>query len=130
MERDFASFRTRTLSLWLGTNWVYISVILGYEGFIQQFAIMIAIIIFYSLIVRTVGSLLYSVEKMFKWCWGRCCGRVCPGICCWESHRMVRKKEAYSSNRKRGIVGGENSEDSESDYSDESGDDAGAWARP
>lgn len=130
MERDFASFRTRTLSLWLGTNWIYISIILAFEGLIEWFAVAIAFVIFYSLMVRTIGSLLYSLEKAFKWCWGRCCGRCCPGICCWEAHRMTRKKEAYRSNRKRGIVGGESDDDSDSYFSGDTGDDAGAWARP
>ena len=40
-------------------------------------------LVFFSLIFRFVGSILYRVEQILKGCWNRCC-RCCCFLCCWE----------------------------------------------
>jgi hypothetical protein len=57
MARDFAAFRSRLLGAWIICNITYISLILHFD-LLEQYGIAIAILIFWTLFFRMVGTFI------------------------------------------------------------------------
>lgn len=76
MAQEFESFRTRLLSLWLLSNWTYVTAVMHFN-LVEFYAFLIAGLIAFTLIFRLVGSIWYQSERIFKSCWVVFCGWCC-----------------------------------------------------
>lgn len=123
MAAEFESFRTRLLSLWMFTNWMYATVVTAFN-LIEFYAFLIAALIAFTLIFRVTGSVIYQLERLFKACWELLCGWCCctPFWVHDPSSKKNRKRNDRWANR-RGGRGGDSGEYDTDDSDYDSGED-------